>query len=235
MCAGLVPHVICGETADGVDLDLAIEGRILVAWQIAPGGERQVPARTGGRVSSAGEVIERRLIGRDDPDLRSELHREVAQRHAALDRHRRDGAAGVLDGEAGAAIGTVLADQVQHQVLRLDPAGEAARAGDAHLLGAALDDRLRREHVREVAAADAPAERTEAAVRARVAVAAQHGYPRQRQPELGTDDVHDALLGVVEVEKPDAFGVCPLAQRGQRACGPRSLSASVRPTAVETV
>src|SRR5664280_1806855 len=58
-------------------------------------------------------------------------------------------------------------------------AGAEEHVLDGHLLGAALDNRLRSEHMREIAAADAPAKRAESAVRTRMAVAAQHGYPRQ--------------------------------------------------------
>ena len=61
------------------------------------------------------------------------------------------------------------------------------------VFGLPLRQHLRREHVLDLARADAERERAERAVRRGVAVAADDRLPRLRQPELGADDVDDAL------------------------------------------
>ena len=56
----------------------------------------------------------------------------------------------------------------------------------------------------DFARADAECQRSERAMRAGMAVAAHDRAARQRQSELGTDDVHDALAAAVEVEERHA-------------------------------
>ena len=70
--------------------------------------------------------------------------------------------------------------------------------------GARLGQRLRREHVLDLARADADGQRAERAVRGRVAVAAHDRHPRLREPLLGTDHVHDALARLAHRVQPDA-------------------------------
>ena len=67
-----------------------------------------------------------------------------------------------------------------------------------------LPQALRGQHVLDLAGADAEGERAERAVRGGVAVAADDRHARLGQAQLGTDDVHDALLGRAEVEQADA-------------------------------
>ena len=55
----------------------------------------------------------------------------------------------------------------------------------------------------------------EGAVRRRVAVAADDRQPRLRQPELGSDDMDDALGAAREVEQPDA-GLATVAFEGRQ-------------------
>ena len=57
------------------------------------------------------------------------------------------------------------------------------------------------------------AKRPERAVRGRVAVAADDRHARLRAAQLGADDVHDALLRVVQVVEADAELAAVLAQR----------------------
>ena len=72
---------------------------------------------------------------------------------------------------------------------------------------------LRREDVRELGGAAAEGERAEAADRAGMAVGNGVGRARQHHAELRRDHVGDALLGVVDVEKPDAVAAAALAHR----------------------
>ena len=73
------------------------------------------------------------------------------------------------------------------------PTGKLAVDGDRHGARLRLRQRLRGEHVLDLAGADAERQRAERAVGRRVAVAAHDGHARLREPELGPDHVHDAL------------------------------------------
>jgi hypothetical protein len=77
---------------------------------------------------------------------------------------------------------------------------------NAHGLGPALDDGLGRQHVRELAGADAEGERAEPAMGAGVAIAADDQAAGEAEAELGADDMDDALPRLVEVEQPDVAG-----------------------------
>ncbi len=63
---------------------------------------------------------------------------------------------------------------------------------------------LRGQHVLDLRRADAPRQRAERAERGRVAVAAHQRTAGKRDPELGGDDVHDALARIADVEERDA-------------------------------
>ena len=76
------------------------------------------------------------------------------------------------------------------------PGGQLAVDGDAHVLRLALDQRLRGEHMLDLAGADAVGERAEGAVRRGMAVAADDGHAGQGEALLGADDVDDALPAV---------------------------------------
>ncbi len=105
---------------------------------------------------------------------------------------------------AGAAGGADLADDGEDDVLGGDALGQRAVDADAHVLGFALDQRLRGEHVLDLGGADAVRQRAEGAVRRGVAVAADDGRAGQREALLGADDVDDALPLVELVEVLDA-------------------------------
>ena len=70
--------------------------------------------------------------------------------------------------------------------------------------GRAQRQALGREHVAHLAGADAEGHRAEGAVRGGVAVAAGDRHAGLREPELGPDHVHDALLPARRVEEADA-------------------------------
>ena len=107
---------------------------------------------------------------------------------------------------------TELADDGEDQILGGNVAGE--RSFDRHRERArlALQQALRREHVRDLGAADAEGEGAERAVRTRVAVAADDGLAGLRQPELGADHVDDAALSVPQAEQLHAEGGAVLFQ-----------------------
>ena len=72
------------------------------------------------------------------------------------------------------------------------------------LLALLLDQALRCEHVLDVGGADALRQCTERAVRRGVRIAADDRHARQRRALLRTDDVHDALTTIEDVELADA-------------------------------
>jgi hypothetical protein len=111
-----------------------------------------------------------------------------------------DGAAGEFDGVAGAAGGADAADDGQHDVLGREPGGSVAVDPDQHVLGLLGQQGLRGQHVLDLAGADAVGQRAEGAVRAGVAVAADHRHAGQRGALLRADDVHDALALVEGTE-----------------------------------
>ena len=86
----------------------------------------------------------------------------------------------------------------------MTPAAQLAVDVDRKRLRLALQQALRREHVADFRGADAEGQRAERAVRARVAVAADDGHARLREPEFRTDDVHDAAIGVPQPQQLDA-------------------------------
>ena len=111
------------------------------------------------------------------------------------------------------AAGADLGDDREHDVLRGDAGRQVAFDRDRHRARPLLGERLGREHVLDLARADAERERAERAVRRRVAVAAHDRHARLGQPLLGADDVHDALERVAHAVEPDAE---LLAVRGER-------------------
>ena len=82
-----------------------------------------------------------------------------------------------------------------------------------------LEEALRREDVLDLARADAERERAERAVRRRVAVAADDGHAGLGQPELGADDVDDALLVRVGPVERDAVLLAVLGERAELLLG----------------
>ena len=81
--------------------------------------------------------------------------------------------------------------------LAVTPCRQLAVDAHQHVLGLALDQRLRGEHMLDFRRADAVRQRAEGAVRRGVAVAADDGHAGQREALLRADDVDDALADVV--------------------------------------
>ena len=127
-------------------------------------------------------------------------------------RQGADGRAAVLDDVTDAAAGADAPDDGQDDVLGGDSCGMVALDGDAHPLRPCLRQRLRGQHMLDLAGADAERQRPERAVRGRVAVAAHHGHARQGAALLGSDDVNDALTGIAHREVDDAELLGVLAQ-----------------------
>ena len=171
--------------------------------QCAIASSSSAPLRRAGPLG-VGEPRERGLVGRDHAGAPAALDRHVADRHAALHRERLDRRAGVLDDVAGHAADAELAERAEDQVLGGDAEAELALVADPHRARLVLDHALRREHVLDLARADAEGERAEGAVRGGVRVAADDRHARLGDAELGADHVHDALAVGAERVDGDA-------------------------------
>ncbi len=108
---------------------------------------------------------------------------------------------------------------LEDHVLRVDAAGQPAADADAPHLQRIHRETLRGEDVAHLRRADAERDGAERAVRRGVAVAAGDGHPRLREPQLGPDDVHDALDPAREIEQPDPGGAAVALQRRQHVLG----------------
>src|SRR5579872_2444954 len=178
--------------------------RTAIRRQRLPERDRLFPGAAFGRARPALEVFEGRRVGRNQAGAGAGFDRHVAHRHAAFHRQGADGAAGVFDDVAGAAGRADLADDGEDEVFRRDAQGQIAVDLDQHVLRAALDQRLRRQHVLDFGGADAKGQRAERAVRRGVAVAANDGHARLGHALFGADDVDDALADVVDAVILDA-------------------------------
>ena len=88
--------------------------------------------------------------------------------------------------------------------LAVQPGPELAGVVDPHRLGPPLGQRLGRQHVLDLARADAERERAERAVGGGVGVAADDRHARLGQAELRADHVHDPVAAVPERIQADA-------------------------------
>ena len=104
----------------------------------------------------------------------------------------------------GGARRRLLRDQAEDQVLRADAAPGLPGERHAQRVRALLRQRLRGQHVLDLARADAERERAERAVRRGVRVAADDRHAGLRDAQLGPDDVHDALAPVAHPVVRDA-------------------------------
>jgi hypothetical protein len=207
---GLVPNVIIGSI-----FDASITS---VRSNFAPSSLRS----SRQRATAASHAAPRGACLRPSSHAgaRARFDRHVAHRHPALHVERADRGTGVLDDVAGRAADADLGDHREHEVLGRRAGAQLALEADLERLRLALEQTLRREHVLDLARADAERERAERAVRRRVAVAAHDRHARLGVAELGTDHVDDAgVLGVGVVQR-DSVLAAVLGQRAQlRACG----------------
>ena len=107
---------------------------------------------------------------------------------------RVDRRAAVFVGVADAAIHAEAADDRQNDVLGVDAGQERAVDIDTADLQGIERQALRGEDVADLRGADAERHGAKRAVGRRVTVSAGDGHSGLRQTELGSDDMHDALV-----------------------------------------
>ena len=176
-----------------VDHDRLVEGRATIRGERTPPRDRLCPSLAARRHGAALQPVEHRVVGGDQPGAGAALDAHVADRQPALDAHLLEHAAAVFDDMAGAASGADAADDVEDEVLGRDAGAE--RALDAHLHGLrrGKQQRLRRQHMFDLAGADPEGERADAAMRGGVAVAADDGGAGEREALFRPDHMNDAL------------------------------------------
>ena len=99
-----------------------------------------------------------------------------------------------------------MADQGEDHILGGDAKRQLALELHPHRFRPALDQRLRRQHMRQLAGADAEGQRTQPTMGAGMAVATDDQAARQAQAQFGPDHMDDTLPGLVDIEHPDAAG-----------------------------
>src|ERR1700688_532389 len=99
-----------------------------------------------------------------------------------------------------------MADQRQHEVFGGHAEWQAALEPYPHGLRPALDDGLRRQHMRQLARSDTEGQRAQPAMRTGVAVATDDQATRKAEAEFGPDDMDDALTGFVDIEHRNPAG-----------------------------
>ena len=101
----------------------------------------------------------------------------------------------------GCAIGSNLPNHAERQVFRGHAFAQPATHQDQHGLRLALGHALRGQYMLDFGGPDAECQGSEGTVGAGVAVAADDGFSRLRQPQLRSDHVHNPLLGRVHIEQ----------------------------------
>src|SRR5260370_22947751 len=184
-----------------VKLDRHVEFRAVVAAQLFPERHGFLKRFSAGYKGTAFEIRKRGLVGRNHARARPSLNAHVADGHAPVHRKRTNSFAAIFRHVAVSAADADLPDNGENQVLRGDAFGTLAVDKNVQRLRTRLHQTLRGEDVLDFAGADAERQRTDRSVRRRVAVAANDGLSRLCDAELGTDDVHDALMLAVHVEE----------------------------------
>ena len=211
---GLVPQVTCGEISPASMIDLACRTRrrrrcAARASARSPCRAPRPAARRGARLSvNHAKVVSSGAIMPARPPPSIVMLQTVMR--PSIDSASIAGA-GVLDDVAGHAADAEPPERAEDQVLGGDAEAELALVEDAHRARLVLDHALRREHVLDLARADAEGERAEGAVRGGVRVAADDRHAGLRDAELGADHVHDALaLGAERVDGHAELGAVAL-------------------------
>ena len=160
---------------------------------------------------AAANVIKRCLIRSNHAGPRPGFDRHVAHRHPLFHGQRLNGGTGIFQHIAGSTLRSDLTNEVQNQILGRYATSEMSVDAQFKRLRFVLKQRLRREHMFHLARPDAECQRPERTVRSRVTISANDRHPRLGVASFRTNDVHDPLVGVVQIVEPDAklFAVLP--------------------------
>ena len=101
----------------------------------------------------------------------------------------------------GCTVCADAADHRQNHVLGREPGRQVAVEPNLHRPGLLLHETLRGKHVLHLTRADAQGESAKRAVRGSVRVAADDGHSGLGRTKFRPYDVHDALVGRIEIEE----------------------------------
>ena len=203
-CAGFVPHVTVGRSVAASSTTSWSNVGVVVGDERAPVVERLLPRRARRRVLATLEVGERRVVGSDHPRPRPasiDMLQTVMRPSMESARIAEPRYSMIEPMPPAVPMRLMIASTMS---LAVTPAGSSPSTVTAIVPGRGLRQRLRGEHVLDLAGADAEGQRAERAVGRRVAVAAHDRQPGLREALLGTDHVHDALAGLAHRVQPDA-------------------------------
>ena len=187
-----------------IEFDLHIEMCAAVTFEQFPPFDGFLESFSTGNKGASFEVGESGFIGGHHAGAGAAFDGHVANGHAAVHREGTNGFAAVFSDMAGAAADADFADDGEDEVLGGDAAGALAVDEDVQRLRSGLHQALRGEDVFDFAGADAEGQRAECAVGGGVTVAANEGLAGLGDAQLGADDMHDALVLAVHVEKAHA-------------------------------
>ena len=196
--AGVRPPRHEGGELGCVEADLGVKGGVVVSTQGAPILDGLVPLLALGCMRTVLEVGEGGLVGGDHAGAGSPLDRHVADRHAALHRHLLDGLTAILDHVALATAGAGLGDEGQDEVLRGDAFRQLPVNRHRHGPGLDLRQGLGRQHVLDLAGADAKGQSTQGTMGRGVGVTTHNRHTRLGEPQLGANDVYHSLVRVTQ-------------------------------------
>src|SRR5690606_5116438 len=125
----------------------------LIAVQGPPVLQGAVPTLVRGSVRTPGDVFESRVVWSDHADLRTELDRQIADRHPSFYTHCADGRPRVLDGMAVSAGSPIQAYHRQYEIFRPHACSRRALERYAHALGLLLYQRLGRKDMKQLGGA----------------------------------------------------------------------------------
>ena len=181
-----------------------VKDRVTAAGQATPPAHRLSPGLTARSERPALEVVEGDLIGIDVTATGAALNRHVAEGHALLHREGLNRWTGEFVGVTHTTLHPQGADDVQHQVLGVDPTLELTIHPDSADLELAHRQALARQHITHLTGADAKRNRAEGPVGRGVGVTAGHGHARLGQTQLGGNHVHDPLATAADAVQGDA-------------------------------
>ena len=192
-CAGFVPHVTVGRNdaaSSTTSLSKDAPGSVARARHDSTAASHSAPVRRELRprrysnVTSSGAIIPARAPASIDM-LQTVIRPSIDSARIAAPRYSM-----IEPIPPPVPIWPMIASTMS---LAVHARRHVAVDGDRHRARTRLRQRLRGEHVLDLARADAERERAERAVRRRVAVAAHDGHARLREALLRADHVHDAL------------------------------------------
>ena len=186
-----------------VKLDHAVEGGIRVGMQGLPIRQGLIPLGALRRERAALHVVQGGLIEGNEARARAGLDGHVAYRHAPFHAERTNGRTGELDGVSGAAGGSDLADDGQHQILAAAARVQHAINADEQVLGFLGQQGLSGQHMLDFTGADAMGQSGKCTVRGGVGIAAHHRHAGQGGTLFRADHVDDALTAIAHLELRD--------------------------------